>query len=501
MNLKVEAGLGLYTFNIYIHYLIYEQYSIMMDLNATPPTSPPPTRLCQVDDRLDDFWLDEWPTQVIENELEEDIENYACNVESETNGSSDDDAHNIIVVEGDESTTLDDVDSNERAQLMEKYPNPSIYVSRTYFTFNRASYCLMKEDLLGKRMSDALQIIDVTSPLIVKLSTIKQWNLIKRHLNVNEKGALCLQGSPPIMIPCIEQWKSLVVDAHIINGQHKSCDETLSTLRQEWSCDIRGYGLSSTYVKACIQSCGCQQDKTILLSLVVSSNVDISSILADIQVQFKTRLNTKSKAAADSEIYECHRAGLPRKRGRKVRRSRLSKKCGCSFRVSVKKIRTHGVNKMKIIVFGPHTGHDPNASGEIYHLPVHPNVIACCMDDFSDIGCVRHVAKISIRKVEIHKCRVSQLDQVIYRFFMFSKEIHNNATKLNISKKLSCGNWGSMMEEAHVLMRLGKVQHVQPYISDGEGAQPFVLIIQYEWMFEMACKSSPNNSWAIDSTF
>ena len=57
------------------------------------------------------------------------------------------------------------------------------------------------------------------------------------------------------------------------------------------------------------------------------------------------------------------------------------------------------------------------------------------------------------------------------------------------------------MEEAHVLMRLGKVQHVQPYISDGEGAQPFVLIIQYEWMFEMACKSSPNNSWAIDSTF
>ena len=91
----------------------------------------------------------------------------------------------------------------------------------------------MKEDLLGKRMSDALQIIDVTSPLIVKLSTIKQWNLIKPHLNVNEKGALCLQGSPPIMIPCIEQWKSLVVDAHIINGQHKSCDETLSTLRQE----------------------------------------------------------------------------------------------------------------------------------------------------------------------------------------------------------------------------------------------------------------------------
>ena len=52
-------------------------------------------------------------------------------------------------------------------------------------------------------------------------------------------------------------------------------------------------------------------------------------------------------------------------------------------------------------VYAQHNGHDPSAPHEVYHLKVHPNVIKCCMDDLFDIGCARHVARISMRKALI----------------------------------------------------------------------------------------------------
>ena len=174
-----------------------------------------------------------------------------------------------------------------------------------------------------------------------------------------------------------------MVDAHLENGKNKTCDETLVALRQEWSSNIPNYGLSSTYVRACIQSCGYQDERIVLLSRVAPLDVEMSSIFEDIQIQFKTRLNATPKVAAHSIIYGCHRAKLQRKRGNRKRRSRLSKKCGCSFRVSITKTSIYGV-------LGPHTSHDPTRYEEIFHLPVHPNVMECCMDDLFDVGCMRH---------------------------------------------------------------------------------------------------------------
>ena len=112
--------------------------------------------------------------------------------------------------------------------------------------------------------------------------------------------------------------------------------------------------------------CGCQDGRVILLSRVAPIDVEISSILEDIQIQFKTRLNATPKVAAHSIIYGCHRAKLQRKRGNRKRRSRLSKKCGCSFRVSITETSIYGVPKLKIIVFGPNTGHDPTRDEEFY---------------------------------------------------------------------------------------------------------------------------------------
>ena len=216
---------------------------------------------------------------------------------------------------------------------------------------------------------------------------------------------------------------------------------------------------------------------------------------------FNTRLVKGRWETTYSEMYECHRAGVPRRRGQQIRRSRYSKKCGCLFSVAVSKTVSGGCHKFKLTVMGPHTGHDPTAPKEIYHLPVHPSVIDCCMDDLFDVGCVRHVSKMSMRKEKLHKDRVSELDRLIYRFFMLPKEVQNNAAKLNISNRLSDHDWYAMMQEAYRLMQQGKVLHVQPYVLEGDNAQPFILILQDEWMLYMCCQLSVHNAWALDSTF
>ena len=59
----------------------------------------------------------------------------------------------------------------------------------------------------------------------------------------------------------------------------------------------------------------------------------------------------------------------------------------------------------------------------------HPmNVISCCKDDLFDVGCERHVAKMSRRKELVQKCKVSPLEQVSYIFFIIPKEVHNLAS-------------------------------------------------------------------------
>ena len=44
-----------------------------------------------------------------------------------------------------------------------------------------------------------------------------------------------------------------------------------------------------------------------------------------------------------------------------------------------------------IIVYDQHSGHDPSAPHEVYHLKVHPNVIKCCMEDLFTVGYARHM--------------------------------------------------------------------------------------------------------------
>ena len=120
------------------------------------------------------------------------------------------------------------------------------------------------------------------------------------------------------------------------------------------------------------------------------------------------------------------------------------------------------------------------------------------MEDLFDVRCARHVARISMVKAIIDKNKVTPVERVTFRFFMLTKEVHNMASKLNIKKDIAVDDWVTMMQEAYALKDQGKVAYIQPYIPT---KQPFVLIIQDQWMLNMCMRLSKNNAWAIDSTF
>ena len=67
------------------------------------------------------------------------------------------------------------------------------------------------------------------------------------------------------------------------------------------------------------------------------------------------------------------------------------------------------------------------------------------MEDLFNVGCARHVARISMRKANIHNAKVTPVERVVFRFFMLTKEVQNIATKLNIKKQVALDDWSTMI--------------------------------------------------------
>ena len=77
--------------------------------------------------------------------------------------------------------------------------------------------------------------------------------------------------------------------------------------------------------------------------------------------------------------------------------------------------RNDGVDHGTIIIsiYEPHSGHILGSRPDAYYLSAHPNVISCCKDDLFDVECVRHVAKMSIRKEYSHKSKATPLEHYV----------------------------------------------------------------------------------------
>ena len=319
-----------------------------------------------------------------------------------TSDSVNSDAHT-----SESSSDNDPMDSDNVNQMnidLVKYPDARLFMPTGYFAFNKACYQLMVGDILGIHKISLQALRDANDGVILDL---RSWKRMKQGIVLMGDEELYLKDSPNVRIPFIEEWVEIVANAHVKMG-HLSLKDTLQEIKKGWSIDTRYHGLSRVYVKACIDACGCQniqratpvdmQHHTSSApneEFVVEESM-LREVLDDIQVKYSTCLKKCYTNAKYLESYICHRGGESRRGSKCIRRCKTTKRCGCTFRVNVRRL-IGDRNQLSISVYDQHSGHDPSAPHEVYHLKVHPNVIKCCMDDLFDIGCARHVARISIR--------------------------------------------------------------------------------------------------------
>ena len=146
--------------------------------------------------------------------------------------------------------------------------------------------------------------------------------------------------------------------------------------------------------------------------------------------------------------YDCHHTSVPR---RVVKCSPLRKGSNHSFHLNVRVNEggKHGI--VSIYVYRCHLGHVPRKRLDVYHLPIHPNVIECCKYDIFYVGCARHVAQMSMQKEVYHKSKATPLEIVSFKFFMIPKEVHNMANTLKIGSAMLEVDWSLMMQDAYAL--------------------------------------------------
>ena len=342
--------------------------------------------------------------------------------------------------------------------------DPSFYVSHTFFAFDMVSYKLMEADLRGEIMVtlEKLKAHDVRG-----LLNLKRWKRMKEDMSLcamtGGGQCICLKSIPTMKIACMEDWQSIVQAAHVDpdDGMHKAVKDTINLIKVEWCMDIRRHGIPMEYVKDWILACGCQlitkqQPKPSLQPTSEKQSKDPSKImvterskvpqdLVDIMLQHKVKLVflRSTKNSGPFEIVQdliCHRGGNVSRRGANKRRLRKSKRCGCPFKVVLQ--YAHDSNKVNLLLYDTHEGHVPGTRADLYYLPIHPRVIACCMDDLFDVGTCRHVAKMSKSKENFHIQISSPLDRVVFRFFMIPKEVQMLSYQMrnqgNIQSMISC---------------------------------------------------------------
>ena len=332
----------------------------------------------------------------------------------------------------------------EQQAMQTVFPSldPFKYVSPTFYSFDAKSYDLMKSAI---KDSSSMTLEALKEGDIQGILDLKRWRKMRDKLclksSTDGSSYLCLNFPPNLKISYIEEWESIVKECHIKDGTiHSDIHDTIEKIKSIWSVDIRRQGIPIAYVRDLLNACECARwnkecntfvsngGKNNVVLLQHYKTIEVSQLhqtLTTIMVEYKVRLvMVRSKQNAGKSkykvIYACHRGRQPRRR-ETPKRLRRSKRCGCPFQVAVQ--ICHVTEQASIDWYPVHEGHLPGTRGDLYHLPIHPTVIECCMEDLFDVGCARHVAKMSLSKETLHFERSSPVHQLTYRFFMIQREI------------------------------------------------------------------------------
>lgn len=367
--------------------------------------------------------------------------------------------HELSSNSGSDDSDIPELDEEWKASMqatMCDAIDPKDHVSTTYFAFDRETYDIMLADLQGQA---CVNLQTLKACRLREIHDLKKWRRIKDMLALNkglDRVWLCLKENPHLLIAPMEEWAKIVQQTHcnLIEGNHLGVNASLEVIKAHWCVDMRRYGIPISFIKETVKSCvACNAiDKQVNLDTFPDlrnklegkelpketfsvSTSDVENVLASIMVKHKVRLvkarSTRCSGGSKTYVdYSCHRGGRVERKGSSKRRLRISKKCGCPFRVQVEFVE--GLDNAAINVYGQHQGHIPGSRNDLYHLPVHPTVVESCMDDLFDVGTCRHVARMSTSKEHFHFHRASELDKSIYRFFMIPKEIEMMSFQLRV---------------------------------------------------------------------
>ena len=106
---------------------------------------------------------------------------------------------------------------------LEKYPDASLFVPKRYFTFNKACYDLLVDDMLGVRKISLELLRDAKDNALVDL---RSWKSMKQLILLRGDREIYLKESPNLRIPYIEQWEDIVTLAHV-KASHLGLKDTL----------------------------------------------------------------------------------------------------------------------------------------------------------------------------------------------------------------------------------------------------------------------------------
>ncbi len=216
--------------------------------------------------------------------------------------------------------------------------DPSLYTSKTFFSFDEKTYSLMVQDLAGRvRMS--LQVIKEHDAR--GLMDLKKWSRIKDQLSLcqsvdTQQRYLCLK-STGLKIAYLEDWAHIIRAAHCPSGhnKHLGVAATINAIKLEWCIEKRKHGMSLDYIKDSVITCGggcmlikeesiahdfslwpsCNHSTAITSTSIETTMSLVEQNLTEIMIKHQTRLvlvrSTKKHGSTKwLQEYMCHRGGI-----------------------------------------------------------------------------------------------------------------------------------------------------------------------------------------------
>ena len=158
---------------------------------------------------------------------------------------------------------------------------------------------------------------------------------------------------------------------------------------------------------------------------------------------------------------------------------------------------------MQIHLHKGHSGHIRGSMDDEFFLPLHPLTIHHIQENLHNMNKVNSVVLVAQTKASILQQQIEPHERVSYRFFPTPREVSNLAYSMQKGGQVKDDDWANIHSQLDSWKENDMVIYFQAYDPNNEDPdkRPFVLVIQSDWMRELAIQITPNSAWAIDSTF